>query len=133
MSMDSNTIALLGLFLTMLMAIVASFKYFTAELTSVREKIDLKATAIEEAERRARHQQDNNHTGVITSIQQEQLRLNDKFTQLALDAVRKSDMTSFETRIMAGIQASEVRTTNVLNKLESRIDAVLELERTRDK
>lgn len=129
MTLDTNTIAVLGLFLTILTAVVVSFKYFTAENAAIRERIDLKIEALADNQSKARHAYANNVTGVIQELRLDMNRSNEKIAALALDTVRKSDFGALEARITAIITASETRTTAAVGKLENKIDDLMGFNR----
>jgi len=115
----STMFELVSVMLALIGGILGTFKYFSAEIARLRAEADLKDQAIVESQSKARHALANASQIAMSKIESEQAKLGDRITSLALDTVRKSEMTAIETRYMAALQGIETRLGAALDKSEA--------------
>lgn len=122
----TTTIALLGLLVTFVVAVVSAFRYFGAEIAAVRNEAKLLVQATGEAESKARHDLANSLVVTIGKLEQEDRRMADSMNTLALDAVRKAELIGFESRITTAITTSETRFASALDRMDNTRTATLQ-------
>jgi len=139
-SLDSPTIAFFSLLLGLVIALFTAFKYFSNELGTLRREAELNIKSSIDTQDKQRQLLATQFTNAMNDLRLDLTRTNEKFQNLALEVVRKADMTSFETRITSILSQQESRFTLAVEKLdnaraqsiqhlETKIDRVIELRR----
>lgn len=140
-TLDSATIAFFSLLLGVIIALFTAFKYFTNEISTVRKEAELNVKSAADSEGKQRHAVANALQIALNEMRLDLNRTNEKYQALALEVVRKTDMTAFENRITAVLGQQETRFTLAIEKLDSsraqsishletKIDRVIELRRS---
>jgi hypothetical protein len=105
-----------GFILTLIMAVIGVFKFFSAEITAVRA-----------TESKARLDMRNEMTGLLGVIGVDIRTLETNASQLAIDAVRKADIDKIETARRAELAALEVRVNETVR--DTKVSLTAEIRR----